>query len=213
MHNTHILLMGPPAAGKGTVSQFLCQKGRYSHLCLGDILRGEVRDETALGLECKSYLDSGQLIPTALGIKIFEENFFKAEAEEKWVIADGLVQNEEYARYFKGFFAERKVSYVYLSASQDVCMHRILERSILQKREDDSNTDAIYNRLDRFFQKSIHLVDLFRGEPTFVEIDANRVLIDVKEDIERLFCGSNAAESGRSVAITGLLPQTSSLTH
>ena len=57
-----VVLLGPPGAGKGTLAEFLTEKG-YRHVSTGDLLRGEIRRGTKLGLEAKALLDEGRLVP------------------------------------------------------------------------------------------------------------------------------------------------------
>ena len=63
---THILLLGPPGAGKGTQAARLSQRLGVEHLATGDILRAEVADGTDLGLQAKEYMNRGDLVPDEL---------------------------------------------------------------------------------------------------------------------------------------------------
>ena len=59
----NLVLFGPPGAGKGTQSTLLIERYNLVHLSTGDILRGEIADKTALGLEAKTLMDKGNLVP------------------------------------------------------------------------------------------------------------------------------------------------------
>ncbi len=62
----NLVLFGPPGAGKGTQSHKLIEKYGLIHLSTGDLLRGEISQGTALGLEAKKLMDEGILVPDAV---------------------------------------------------------------------------------------------------------------------------------------------------
>ena len=59
----HVILFGPPGSGKGTQSEKLIATYGLKHLSTGDLLRSEINSKTALGMEAKSVMDKGQLVP------------------------------------------------------------------------------------------------------------------------------------------------------
>ncbi len=59
----NIILFGPPGSGKGTQSQNLVEKYNLRHLSTGDLLRSEIAAKTPLGMEAKSFMDNGILVP------------------------------------------------------------------------------------------------------------------------------------------------------
>jgi adenylate kinase len=59
----NLILFGPPGSGKGTQSEKLIEKYGWIHLSTGDLLRREIDNATQLGLEAKSFMDKGQLVP------------------------------------------------------------------------------------------------------------------------------------------------------
>ena len=61
-------MFGPPGSGKGTQSEKLIAKYGFKHLSTGDILRSEIANQTQLGLEAKSFMDAGKLVPDAVVI-------------------------------------------------------------------------------------------------------------------------------------------------
>ncbi|MCA6500277.1 MAG: nucleoside monophosphate kinase, partial [Chitinophagaceae bacterium] len=59
----NIILFGPPGSGKGTQSARLVEKYGLIHLSTGDLLRSEISRQTKLGLEAKTIMDRGELVP------------------------------------------------------------------------------------------------------------------------------------------------------
>ena len=59
----HILLMGPPGAGKGTQAANLVKEFGIPHISTGDMFRAAVKEGTELGLQAKACMDAGKLVP------------------------------------------------------------------------------------------------------------------------------------------------------
>ncbi|MFX6803882.1 nucleoside monophosphate kinase, partial [Acinetobacter baumannii] len=59
----NIILFGPPGSGKGTQSEKLIAAYGLKHLSTGDLLRSEIARKTPLGIEAKSLMDKGHLVP------------------------------------------------------------------------------------------------------------------------------------------------------
>ena len=70
----NLILFGPPGAGKGTQSNLLIERYNLVHLSTGDILREEIAVATALGLEAKSLMDRGDLVPDEVVIGMISSN-------------------------------------------------------------------------------------------------------------------------------------------
>ena len=59
----NLVLLGPPGAGKGTQAKKLVDKYSIPQISTGDILREAVDTGTLLGIEAKSYMSRGALVP------------------------------------------------------------------------------------------------------------------------------------------------------
>lgn len=68
-----IVLFGPPGSGKGTQAGILKEKTGAAHISTGDALREAVANKTRVGLEAKSYMDKGELVPDSVVIAIAEQ--------------------------------------------------------------------------------------------------------------------------------------------
>jgi len=84
------IVMGPPGGGKGTISKKLIKDFGFSHISTGDIMRGEIREGTALGKEAKSYMDSGGLVPDQLVIDMVLNKIGEIKAAGGRVLLDGF---------------------------------------------------------------------------------------------------------------------------
>ena len=58
-----LILLGPPAAGKGTQAECIAERYSLAHISTGDMLRAEISKKTPLGLRAKALIDDGNLVP------------------------------------------------------------------------------------------------------------------------------------------------------
>ncbi len=65
-----LIFLGPPGAGKGTQAKVVCERKSLAHVATGDILRGEVKAASELGLKAKEFMDAGGLVPDELIIEM-----------------------------------------------------------------------------------------------------------------------------------------------
>ena len=68
----NIVLFGPPGAGKGTQSGLLVERKQMRHISTGDLLREAIKNQTPLGVQAKSIVDSGKLVPDEIMIGIIQ---------------------------------------------------------------------------------------------------------------------------------------------
>lgn len=85
----HILLMGPPGAGKGTQAVKLVEAFNIPHISTGDMFRAAVKEGTPLGKQAKEYMDAGQLVPDSVTIGIVKERLTKPDCERGFIL-DGF---------------------------------------------------------------------------------------------------------------------------
>lgn len=74
-----IILLGAPGAGKGTQAKFICEQFNIPQISTGDMLRAAVKAGTPLGLEAKSFMDSGGLVPDSVIIGLVNERIKEAD--------------------------------------------------------------------------------------------------------------------------------------
>ena len=93
----YILLMGPPGAGKGTQAEKLIRDYGIPQISTGDMFRAAVKAGTALGIEAKSYMDKGALVPDSVTIGIVKERLQQEDCKKGWIL-DGFPRNTDQAR-------------------------------------------------------------------------------------------------------------------
>lgn len=94
----NIIFIAPPAAGKGTQSELLCNKYGLLHISTGDLLREESKKDTELGKKIKEKMSTGKLIDDSIIIELLKNKLI--EIGNKSIILDGfprtVVQAEAY---------------------------------------------------------------------------------------------------------------------
>ena len=85
-----LIVLGKQGAGKGTQCVRLSRHYAILHLSTGDLLRAEVKSGTPLGLEAKSYMDAGDLIPDEVVLAMVKEHLVKDDAITRGFVLDGF---------------------------------------------------------------------------------------------------------------------------
>ena len=104
-----LVLLGPPGAGKGTQAVILSEKLGVPHISTGDLFRANIGDGTPLGLEAKSYIDAGKLVPTDVTARMVKERLAEDDARDGFLL-DGFPRTVEQAEILDGFLTEAGVA-------------------------------------------------------------------------------------------------------
>ena len=104
----HIILMGPPGAGKGTQAANLVKRYGILHISTGDMFREAVKEGTPLGKEAKSYMDAGKLVPDEVTIGIVRERLSKPDCQKGFIL-DGFPRTVEQADALNEIFADNGI--------------------------------------------------------------------------------------------------------
>lgn len=84
-----LILLGAPGAGKGTQAEVICSTFNIPAISTGNILREAVKNGTALGMEAKTYMEGGKLVPDELVINILKERLAKDDCKAGFIL-DGF---------------------------------------------------------------------------------------------------------------------------
>lgn len=96
----NILIMGGPGAGKGTMSAKIVEKFNVNHISTGDIFRSEIGKGTKLGLEAKSYMDKGLLVPDEVVNNMVKSYLETLEDKKNGFLLDGYPRTLDQAKAF-----------------------------------------------------------------------------------------------------------------
>lgn len=117
----NIVLLGAPGAGKGTQASRICEKYGIAHISTGDIFRKNIREKTPLGIEAKSYIDKGQLVPDKVTVGIVRERIKEDDCKNGFLL-DGFPRTVAQAEALENF------SVIDVAINIDVPLDRLLRR-------------------------------------------------------------------------------------
>ncbi len=196
----HFVLFGPPGVGKGTQAARLSSELELPHISTGDILRENVRQGTALGLEAKGFIDSGKLVPSELVFSLLQDRLSSADCSQGFIL-DGFPRTiGQYEKLTPALEAgKQSIDRVFFfNAPDPVIIERISGRRIcsgcnavyhvqfkpssqpnicdlcgseLYQRSDD-NEKSVSERLKAYREESYPLISLYKEQGKLLEIDA-----------------------------------------
>jgi adenylate kinase len=136
-----LVLLGPPGSGKGTQAAVLCEKLGIPKISTGDMLRSALEAGTKLGLEAKSYMNAGKLVPDEVVIGLVEERLGEGDAKNGFIL-DGFPRTTAQADALGGLLQklDRPLDCV---LQIEVPKDLLTERAVL--RRTDKRTGQIYH--------------------------------------------------------------------
>ena len=123
----NIVLLGAPGAGKGTQAQKLVEEFGLVHISTGDLLRAAVKAQSKLGIEAKSYMDAGQLVPDEILVAIIRERLAQDDCANGYIL-DGFPRTIPQAEALEGIADIDLV--LELNVSDEVLINRLSGRRV-----------------------------------------------------------------------------------
>jgi adenylate kinase len=152
----NIVLFGPPGAGKGTQSQKLIDKYHLIHLSTGDLLRSEIAAGTELGLQAKTLMDQGILVPDEVVIGMIASKL-KENAAAAGFIFDGFPRTVPQAAGLDQLLENNGTPItcmVALEVSEEELTKRLLLRGQTSGRPDDQDETLVRKRVQEYNTKT-----------------------------------------------------------
>ena len=156
----NIVIFGPPGSGKGTQSEKIIEEFGVSHISTGDVLRGEMANETKLGKLAKSYINEGQLVPDDLIIDMLASKLDELK-NDNGVIFDGFPRTTAQAAALKEMLNKSGTDVsvmVSLEVDRDQLIGRLLKRGQASGRSDD-NLETIEKRINVYNEQTAPVID------------------------------------------------------
>jgi adenylate kinase len=169
-----MVLVGPPAAGKGTQAGRLVDRFGGVHIATGDILRSNADRGTELGGTARRYMDRGELVPDDVIIDMVLERLGEGDCAGGFVL-DGFPRTVPQAEALGKRLDElgRPLDVVVsLQVGEEELRERLAARAEEQDRAEDEDEDAIARRLELFDRETEPLLDFYDGKGLLVSVDA-----------------------------------------
>lgn len=170
---TNLVLFGPPGAGKGTQANFLKEKYNLIHISTGDVFRYNIKNETALGMLAKSFMDKGELVPDQVTIDMLSKEVEK-NAGANGFIFDGFPRTSAQAKALDELMDSKDSqinAMVALEVDDEVLVQRLLERGKTSGRADDADESIIRNRIKEYYTKTAILKDYYSEQNKYFGAD------------------------------------------
>lgn len=206
-----IIMLGAPGAGKGTQAIMIAEKYGIPHVSTGDIFRANIKNNTPLGQEAKTYMDKGALVPDELTVKILLDRVAKDDCKNGYVL-DGFPRTIVQADVLKEALTELNDS-IDFAINVDVPDENIVKRMggrracvkcgatyhiehVPAKTEgicdncgeklvlrDDDQPETVKKRLAVYHEQTQPLIDYYNKEGVLKNVDGTKDMNDVFADI------------------------------
>ena len=159
----HLILFGPPGAGKGTQSKLLLPKYDLVHLSTGEMLRQHMADQTSLGIEAGRFINQGLLVPDQVVVEMIKQHI-QEHPEAKGFIYDGFPRTLEQAAKLDELLESRgeQIGLMIALDVPDLITHeRMHLRAKAEGRTDDADDLVVATRIAAYHSKTEPLLEYY----------------------------------------------------
>ena len=208
----YIILLGPPAAGKGTQATRLSEHLGLPHVASGDLFRYNLKNETELGLKAKTYMDKGALVPDDITIAMVLDRLSRPDCEGG-ALLDGFPRTTAQAEALDKALAEKGYAIngvLNIIVPDEVLVERVTGRRLCRTcgepyhikfnppkvagicdkdggelyQRDDDNEATVQNRLKVYWEQTSPLIGYYQEKGILVDIDGNQAIEAVTEALK-----------------------------
>lgn len=210
----YLVIMGVQGAGKGTQAAAIQERWNIPHITSGGLFRAMKDQDTPLARQVRDIMARGDLVPDDITIQIIRERITQDDAREGFIL-DGFPRTRPQAEALDALMAglgRTLTAVIYLHISDQEAVERISGRLQCERDEqhiyharynppkvpgvcdidggrlftrEDDRPEAVRKRIAAFHEKTQPLLDYYRQKGLLLEIDAEKSIEQVTEDVFR----------------------------
>ena len=197
-----LVLVGPPGAGKGTQAQFLAAHYSIPHIATGDIFRANLRAGTPLGMQAKTFMDRGELVPDSVTNEMVKDRLLQDDLANGFLL-DGFPRNVAQAEVLRANLTQKATpltAVLELAIDSSEIIARLSSRRTCKdcglptvgnekcptcggevyQREDDKE-DVIARRLEVYEEQTAPIVSFYRSEGLLITVSATGTVEEITQ--------------------------------
>ena len=189
----NIILFGPPGAGKGTQAQRIVDRHGVVQLSTGDMLRAAIAAGSELGLQAKSLMDEGKLVPDDVIIGMIADRMNDEDCKNG-VILDGFPRTIAQAKALDAMFAAGHIQLdqvIEIQVDEAALFARIENRAAEpgDARSDDT-AEVLEQRLKVYHENTAPVLPYYRDKGQLNIVDGMQSIEEVAAQIKSLLSAS-----------------------
>jgi len=192
-----LIILGAPGSGKGTTATVLREKYSLAHISTGDIFRANIKNGTPLGVEAKSYIDKGALVPDSVTIRMVEDRLSQDDTKSGYIL-DGFPRTLAQAQALDEILAKNGSSIdavLSIVVDDEIIKDRVSSRRVCEKcgasfnvrfkptkaegvcdecggnvvQRPDDKAETVAARLKTYYENTKPLVDFYDARGLIIE--------------------------------------------
>ncbi len=210
----NIILMGPPAAGKGTQSEQIVREYGIPHVSTGDMFRAAIKNQTPLGVQANAYIREGRLVPDEVTIGLVRERLSEPDCAKGFLL-DGFPRTVVQAQALEEILeklGKSLTAVILLEADDESLIRRISNRRVclncgasynlltkkpknegicdncgepIIQREDDT-AESFRVRLNDYHSQTYPLVEFYEGKGLIRRVNGLTSIEEGFQDIQKI---------------------------
>lgn len=197
-----LIILGAPGSGKGTSATYLREKYNLAHISTGDIFRANIKGGTPLGVEAKSYIDKGLLVPDSVTVSMVEDRLNEDDCKKGFIL-DGFPRTIAQAQALDEILSKKGESIdavLSIVVDDETIKGRVSGRRVCEKcgesynvtfrptkvegvcdscggnvvQRDDDKPETVEARLKTYYTNTQPLIDFYDKKGIIIEGDNNK---------------------------------------